>query len=68
MDKTLLVPAFCPICELIMKSSRSTRTYYDFGCCMHCYIEFVEDREERWRSGWRPSAEDLDRFFKKIGY
>lgn len=55
----LRVPAFCPICEEFMKGNQSTRTYYDWGCCMHCHIEFVEDREERWRSGWRPSAEEI---------
>lgn len=25
-----------------------------FGCCNTCYINYVEDREERWHNGWRP--------------
>tara|TARA_B100000700_G_scaffold303502_1_gene375043 strand:- start:1411 stop:1770 length:360 start_codon:yes stop_codon:yes gene_type:complete len=25
-----------------------------FGCCFECYVKWVEDREERWASGWRP--------------
>ncbi len=57
----LRVPTFCPICERIMKGSMSTRSYYDFGCCSVCYIEFVEDREQKWKDGWRPSEEDLRR-------
>jgi len=26
-----------------------------FDCCRECYIKWVEDREERWLSGWRPN-------------
>tara|TARA_R110001592_G_scaffold331216_1_gene613944 strand:- start:339 stop:728 length:390 start_codon:yes stop_codon:yes gene_type:complete len=26
-----------------------------FDCCRKCYIKWVEDREERWLSGWRPN-------------
>ncbi len=63
----LRVPAFCPICEMVMRSSRSNTTYYDHGCCMHCHIEFVEDREARWASGWRPSADEVVAFLRKIG-
>ena len=62
----LRVPAFCPVCEMVMRGSRSTKTYYDFGCCMHCHIEFVEDREDRWRGGWRPSPEEIEAFLRKI--
>jgi len=25
-----------------------------FDCCWKCYIQWVEDREERWLEGWRP--------------
>ena len=27
-----------------------------FGCCFNCYVEYIEDREERWKNGWRPKA------------
>lgn len=48
-----------------MNRSRSTYTYYDWGVCADCFIEFVEHREERWRSGWRPSNEEVQSFLKK---
>ncbi len=60
------VPLFCPICDIVMKGDN--KTYYKWGCCRHCHIEFVEDREERWESGWRPNQEDLDRFMKIMNY
>ena len=43
------VPSFCPVCLMIMKGSLSTRSYYDFGCCSSCFIQFVEGREEEGR-------------------
>jgi hypothetical protein len=39
---------------------RSTFTWYDYGCCIECYIFFIEGRPERWRSGWRPSPEEVE--------
>lgn len=65
-DITLRVPSFCPICDLIMKGNKSTASYYDFGCCANCHIEFIEHREEKWKSGWRPSQADIDKFLAKM--
>lgn len=25
-----------------------------YGCCHRCYVKYVEGREERWQTGWRP--------------
>lgn len=52
---------FCPVCGQMMRGSKSNSSYYDWGCCSICYIEFVEDREDRWKSGWRPSADEIER-------
>lgn len=56
------VPAFCPVCERLMRGDKSNHSYYNFGCCNDCLIQWVEGREERWRSGWRPSKEQLDKW------
>lgn len=60
------VPAFCPICDNIMKGSKSNNSYYDYGCCHNCKIAFVEEREEKWKSGWRPTKEQIDDYYKKL--
>ncbi len=26
-----------------------------FDCCFNCYIQYIEGRETRWLSGWRPN-------------
>lgn len=57
----LKVPTFCPVCEELMKG-KSTYTFYDWGCCVLCHIDFIEGSETRitrWKSGWRPTQEQI---------
>lgn len=62
-DQSLRVPVFCPVCKGLMKG-KSTNTFYDYGCCVECFIFFIEGRVDRWKGGWRPSPEDIDRMKK----
>jgi len=62
----LRVPAFCPVCERMMCGTETIHRFYSFGCCTDCYIEWVEDREDRWNGGWRPTAEQVEQFCKKL--
>jgi len=62
MRKSLRVPMWCPVCRSIMKGSKSNHTYYDYKCCTHCFIEFVEGREQRWKDGWRPDEKTIEKF------
>lgn len=64
----LRTPMWCPVCTVTMKNGEGgdDKTYYKWGCCRYCYIEFVEHREERWEAGWRPSAEEISRLHGKL--
>ena len=44
----------CPVCGSFPKNSLDDVCLIKFECCNKCYIQYVEDREERWKSGWRP--------------
>jgi len=44
----------CPVCGSFPKKSLDDVCLVKFECCNNCYIKFVEGREERWLSGWRP--------------
>ncbi len=44
----------CPVCGSFPKKTMDDVCLIKFQCCNNCYIKFVEDREERWLSGWRP--------------
>jgi len=46
----------CPVCEIYSFRPRDDLYMEKFDCCYKCYINFVEGREERWFSGWRPKT------------
>jgi len=45
----------CPVCNTYSFSKRDDVYMAKFQCCEGCYIQWVEDREERWKTGWRPN-------------
>ena len=45
----------CPVCGSFPRKSLDDVCLVKFQCCNNCYIKFVEGREERWNSGWRPN-------------
>ena len=44
----------CPICSAYSYKIRDDVFMNKFDCCYNCYIRWVDGREERWLSGWRP--------------
>ena len=63
-DESLRVPVFCPICGHLMKGQKATYTFYSYGCCMDCYIYWMDERPaaiKRWKDGWRPNPEELEK-------
>ncbi len=54
-DKGLAPPEReCPICGAFSFNRKDDVYMYKFKACFKCYIKYVEHREERWFSGWRP--------------
>ena len=47
----------CPTCSTYSFDKADDFYMYKFECCEACYIKWVEGREERWQSGWRPPKE-----------
>jgi hypothetical protein len=45
----------CPVCSVYSFSTRDDIYMNKFDCCHKCYIHYVEGREERWFTGWRPN-------------
>ncbi len=50
----------CPVCEKYSFDSKDDVYLNKWQCCFECYVSWVEDREERWKTGWRPSKEVKD--------
>jgi len=45
----------CGVCSVYSFDVRDDVYMNKYDCCFKCYIQWVEDREERWQSGWRPN-------------
>jgi len=47
----------CPVCQAYSFELRDDVYMAKFNCCFKCYIKWVDGREERWKTGWRPKEE-----------
>jgi hypothetical protein len=45
----------CPVCSTYTTKAKDDLYFTKFNCCFKCYVQWIEDREERWKSGWRPN-------------
>ena len=48
----------CPVCDGYLKTIKDDIYMAKHECCEGCFIQYVEDREERWLTGWRPNNEN----------
>jgi len=44
----------CDTCKSKIVNLDDDVSYTKFGACFKCYINYIEQREERWNTGWRP--------------
>jgi len=45
----------CPVCSVYSFDPKDDVYMKKFECCYECYIRWVVDREQRWKTGWRPN-------------
>ena len=56
------MPFFCDVCEFPHDFHRDWMYYEKFQMCQECATTLVEARQEDWKNGWRPSAEQIHRY------
>tara|TARA_R100001082_G_scaffold32660_1_gene16839 strand:- start:120 stop:509 length:390 start_codon:yes stop_codon:yes gene_type:complete len=44
----------CDTCKSKIVNLDDDVCYTKFGACFKCYVNYIEDREDRWATGWRP--------------
>ena len=44
----------CPVCDTFSFNLKDDAYMMKYDCCYKCFIQWVEGREERWKTGWRP--------------
>jgi len=47
----------CPVCNRQSRTAKDDVYILKWDCCTKCHVQWVEGREERWKSGWRPKNE-----------
>jgi hypothetical protein len=45
----------CKACDIYSFDLKDDVYMSKFGSCYSCYVQYIEDREERWQEGWRPN-------------
>ena len=45
----------CPVCHTYSFDTRDNVYMTKYSCCRKCYIQWIEGREDRWATGWRPN-------------
>tara|TARA_R100001082_G_scaffold78672_1_gene46155 strand:+ start:991 stop:1395 length:405 start_codon:yes stop_codon:yes gene_type:complete len=50
----------CPTCGVYSFSMTDDVYMNKFECCYKCYILWVQGREKRWLTGWRPKKEQIN--------
>ena len=45
----------CPVCDTYSFETKDDVYMLKFNTCFKCYVQWVEGREDRWKSGWRPT-------------
>jgi len=48
----------CPVCRKYSFRPRDDLYMNKFNACWRCYIQYIDGREERWATGWRPNKEE----------
>jgi phage-related protein len=44
----------CQYCETYSFNREDDVYFSKYDTCHKCYVKYIEDREERWKNGWRP--------------
>ena len=45
----------CPTCRKYSLSFQDDVYFTKYNCCFECFVKYIEGREDRWLSGWRPN-------------
>jgi len=47
---------YCQYCDSYSFDRNDDVYFTKFDCCNKCFVKYIEDREERWKNGWRPNG------------
>lgn len=56
-NKNTIIPLFCPLCKVHMKTSDDVISYEASKTCNKCESRWEKSSFGNWKEGWRPSQE-----------
>ena len=66
-NHTSYVPLDCPVCENMMRDVADSAQYHIAGCCVDCWIGFLEPLRIQTRDdGYLPSIAEIASYREKI--
>ena len=51
----------CPVCTKYSPKLNDKLSLVKYNCCYECYSNYVEGREQRWSTGWRPKLKEEEK-------
>ena len=54
-------PKDCEICGLAFRHQEDYAEHERYGCCIDCSLHFMQPNRKKWKNGWRPSKEEVQR-------
>lgn len=56
-NKDFIVPLFCPLCDIPMKTLDDSISYSNSKTCNKCELTWSRTIFGNWEEGWRPSKD-----------
>ena len=51
----------CNICGYAFRHQEDVIEHEKHGCCIDCSLQFMQPNKEKWKNGWRPSKEEIEK-------
>lgn len=48
----------CEYCDTYSFNREDDLYFSKYETCRKCYVKYIEDREQRWKQGWRPNKSE----------
>lgn len=61
-EDTENIPTFCPVCGYALRNIEDKFSYLSYKCCNSCENKWVYRNIEDWKSGKRPTNDELQNY------
>ena len=66
MSDNKVAPLSCPLCHILFADKDDVISWHQYECCSVCRDFFMYPNQKKWKTGWRPSEEEIDDLLRRI--